>query len=86
MEMCESVDPLLPLFVSGTLESAEQQRLAAHLAACEPCREELGRLFRLQSELKETAARLAPSPAQLDRVFARLHEALALDSARFETV
>lgn len=72
MESCEAVDAWMPLFVSGRLEGAARQRLAAHLATCEPCREELGRLFRLRSQIEAMAERHAPSPAQLDRVFASL--------------
>jgi len=70
MESCEAVDGLLPLFVSGRLNATEQKRLAAHLAACEPCQEELGHLFRLHSQLNGIAE--SPSSGQLDRVFANL--------------
>lgn len=72
MQSCETVDAMLPLYVSGRLGVTDRKHLAAHLATCGSCREELGRLFRLRSQVEAVAARHAPSADQLDRVFANL--------------
>ena len=37
----DAVQELLPWFVTGTLSPAETERVEAHLAACEACREDL---------------------------------------------
>lgn len=86
MQSCDAIEALLPLFVSGRLKDPGQRRLAVHLAGCEACQDQLGRLFRLRSELEELAARHTPSPAQLNRVFASLETALGFDtpSTRFD--
>lgn len=86
MQPCDAIDALLPLFVSARLKGPDQRRLAVHLAACEACQDELGRLFQLRSQLDALAARHAPIPTQLDRVFASLKAAPGFDvpSTRFD--
>lgn len=82
MPSCEAVEDLMPLFVAGRLEEERQRLLAAHLSACEACQEELGWLFRLRLLLRAAAARHAPSPAELDRVFSSLQAGLTSSDER----
>ena len=51
---------LLPFHVNGTLDAAERQRVVAHLAACEACREELALLEALKAGVRAADAGSPP--------------------------
>lgn len=69
-QTCEQVDAWLPLYVNGRLSPVERGRVAHHLAECEECQSELGRLFRLRSGFEALAAAHQLTPLQSVRAFA----------------
>lgn len=68
MSKHEEIQANLPFYLNGTLEDAERQAVAAHLAECPSCRAEL-ELWQAASEVvtEENAALQAP-PLVLDAV------------------
>ena len=72
----QRVAELLPWYVNGTLETAEQQAVLGHLAGCARCRAELDAARDLARAVKSAEA-VAPSPhpVQLARLLARIDAA-----------
>ena len=52
MTRCDTSRELMPWYVNGTLSSDEARQVAAHLAECAQCRDELAQLMRLQVEVR----------------------------------
>ena len=52
MSSCTAVQEVLPWYANGSLDLHEGREVAAHLMTCEPCREELARIIRLNMEVK----------------------------------
>ena len=64
---------LLPWFANGSLERLEQDIVAAHLATCPRCREEVARCRELAAVAKaESGREWAPSPEHLSRLMAKV--------------
>lgn len=59
--MNEHVDGQLPFYIRGQLSTAEQQRIAAHLAACEPCRQQVETWQLIALAVEQRAAQQAAS-------------------------
>lgn len=74
---CEDTVPLLSDRLHGAISSADEQRLAAHLAECESCRGEAHAIGELWDEL----GRLDVAVPH-ERLRARFHAALAAHEAR----
>lgn len=52
MNACSPIRELIPWYVNGTLSVDESRQVAAHLAGCEACREELSQTMRLNMEVR----------------------------------
>ncbi len=52
MTSCKSIQELIPWYVNGTLSSHEARYVAAHLAGCEVCRDELTQTMRMNLEIR----------------------------------
>ena len=52
------VDRLLPWYVNGTLESADRDRVEAHIEHCAPCRDNI----ELLAQMQEAILRASPTP------------------------
>lgn len=52
MNTCTSIRELIPWYVNGSLSVNEAHRVAAHLAQCERCREELAQTMCLNVEVR----------------------------------
>ncbi len=52
MNTCDSIRELIPWYVNGTLSAKEARQVAAHLAQCDDCRDELAELVRLNMEVR----------------------------------
>jgi anti-sigma-K factor RskA len=77
----QEVRELLPWYVNGTIDESARQRVDAHLARCEICREELSFERRVFAKIDgETAIDYVPGPS-LKRLNARL-DALQNDASR----
>jgi hypothetical protein len=52
MRSCDAVRELIPWYVNGTLSTGEARQVAAHLAECGQCRDELAQLMLLNVEVR----------------------------------
>lgn len=68
---CDDIRELMSAHVDGALDGAGEQGLAAHLAACASCRQELADLQRLVQELQQMKP-VAPPPDLTARIHAGL--------------
>lgn len=67
------ISELLPWYVNGTLEAAEQRLVEDHLAACPDCVQELARSKALAAALRERQQSApSPHPIQLARLMERI--------------
>jgi hypothetical protein len=74
---------LMPGYVNGTLDAPDRARLAAHLAACLPCRQELAAWRTIAEATHESVVGVgAPSPALLASVWARIDAPSPVERAR----
>ena len=81
MKPCWEFEALIAERASGALEdAADARRLAAHLAGCEPCRDELAAY-----EVALGLARL-PAPSKAEREVLETLPAVALEELRSEPV
>ncbi len=62
---CDEARELIPWYVTGTLSPMETRRLAAHLARCPRCRDELAETVRLSFEVNSAISRLPDVPDDL---------------------
>ncbi len=73
---CREVNELLVAYLDGEVTPSEREMIAAHLAECASCREEMYRLMqmqrRLSRSLKAMAADVSPSPQAWSHLQARL--------------
>lgn len=77
---------LLPWYLLGTLQEAEQREVTAHVGGCERCRDDLSRLSRMREQLTAAYADQPPPSAQLKQaVFARIAAEAAPSSTRTAT-
>lgn len=53
MTTCDSILELLPWYVNGSLSVEESRQVAAHVATCERCRDELVEMVRLRVEIRQ---------------------------------
>jgi len=53
MSACESIRELLPWYVNGSLSVREARDVAAHVARCDQCRDELVEWVRLNVEIRQ---------------------------------
>jgi len=58
MTACKTVRELLPWYVNGSLSAHEAREVAAHVARCERCRDELVELVRLNVEIRHAFDRM----------------------------
>ncbi len=75
---CEETTPLLMDRLQGQLSAADEQRLRAHLATCEACRDEVEAMTETWSDLGSLDDEDVPH----ERLRARFHAALAAHEAR----
>ena len=68
---------LLPWYANGTLEGAEREAVAVHLASCAECRDELARCRALAAEVRGAVVAPSPHPAQLAGLLRRVDAAEA---------
>jgi anti-sigma factor RsiW len=68
----DDLQELLPWYVTGRLDTAEQARLEAHLEGCAECQDEV----RFQRRLESEVARL---PIDVEQGWARMRERLQAD-------
>jgi hypothetical protein len=54
MSACTPIRELLPWYVNGTLSVDEARQVAAHLARCEVCRDELAQIMRINVEVRRS--------------------------------
>lgn len=59
---CKKAQGLMPWYANGTLPPVEARELAAHLAGCATCREELATTIRLSLEVNKAISRLSGAP------------------------
>jgi anti-sigma factor RsiW len=52
MNACTPIRELIPWYVNGSLTVDEARQVAAHLARCECCRDELTQIMRLNVEIR----------------------------------
>lgn len=52
MSPCDPIRDVLPWYANGSLSRRESRQVAAHLLACDACREELAQWMLLQIELR----------------------------------
>jgi hypothetical protein len=52
MNACTPIRELIPWYVNGSLTVDEARQVAAHLARCEGCRDELTQIMRLNIEVR----------------------------------
>ncbi len=69
------VTDLIPAYVLGALDGDEAQLVAAHLAVCADCREELVQYEMVMTELAYAAPQVEPSSAVKQQLMARVHAA-----------
>ncbi len=69
---CNDIRELMSAHVDGCLDDAGEQQLAAHLAACASCRQDLEDLQRVVNLLQQMEP-VAPPPDLTARIHARLH-------------
>ena len=72
MITCDQCREELTEFTLGPADVAQAQRMAAHLAACPVCRQELDELQAAWSTLPATLAPIQPRPEVFDRILARI--------------
>jgi anti-sigma factor RsiW len=66
MKSCRDIEPLLAAYVDGAAQDRDRAEVAAHLAACPPCREAVARERTACNVVAECRERLrAPAPASL---------------------
>ncbi|MFQ5796870.1 MAG: zf-HC2 domain-containing protein [Candidatus Bipolaricaulia bacterium] len=65
---------LLPWYANGTLTEQEHERVEAHLAGCEACRNELEILRGLQTAVTATSETPSVSPDLLERTVGRIRD------------
>ena len=75
---CEETTPLLMDRLQGHLSAADEQRLTAHLATCEVCRDEVAAMTETWTDLGSLDNEDVPH----ERLRARFHAALAAHEAR----
>src|SRR5204863_100271 len=75
-----AVQALLPWYVNGRLDAAEQAEVEAHLAGCPRCRAELALERQLQALLAPPEA--APAGADAERGLAVLRRRIAAEAPR----
>ena len=75
---CEETTPLLMDRLQGPLPAADEQRLTAHLATCEACRDEVAAMTETWTDLGSLDSDDVPH----ERLRARFHAALAAHEAR----
>lgn len=66
MNDCLTVQEWLPWYVSGRLSPTKMQRLAVHIARCEPCQKELARIIQLRYQF---VSKVDETPTPSDRVW-----------------
>jgi len=76
MMTCEQVREWLPWYVSGSIELAEAEHVASHLATCDACRSEFVETAQLRLRLGEVAG---TAPAPTASAWRELHRKLGLD-------
>jgi hypothetical protein len=67
---CNDIQPLLPAYALGALESDEQSRVDDHLATCPTCRAEAASYSHVVDSLGAAAPQESPPPALKARVLA----------------
>lgn len=75
---CEETTPLLMDRLQGHLSATDEQRLTAHLATCEECRDEVAAMTETWTDLGSLDNEDVPH----ERLRARFHAALAAHEAR----
>lgn len=75
-------DELLPWYANGTLGEAEHAQVAAHVADCAHCRDELALLTVLRAEVRTAGAATAPGEFGLKRLLREVDAGQEPDSQR----
>jgi anti-sigma factor RsiW len=66
---CDSIREIIPWYVGGGLSGEEASRVAAHLATCEACREELATTLRVHLATRAAFGDIPrPEPELWERV------------------
>jgi len=66
---CEQVRELIPWYLNGTLAGVEAAAVAAHIASCTKCREELALTLQLSFQVRTAIEDMPPVPKRVwDRV------------------
>ncbi|HDL85012.1 MAG TPA: hypothetical protein ENH11_01560 [Candidatus Acetothermia bacterium] len=66
---CEQVRELIPWYVNGTLPCREAAAVAAHIASCPSCREELAEMLQLSLQVRNA---MDDTPSVPERVWDRV--------------
>lgn len=82
----DSAREALEALALDALDASEREAVMAHVASCETCQTELAALENTANALAYAAMPLAMSPAQRDRIRARLLARAAADRAPQETL
>jgi anti-sigma-K factor RskA len=72
MITCDQCREELTEFTLGPADAAQAERMAAHLAACPVCRQELDELQAAWSALPTTLAPIQPRPEVFERILGRI--------------